>query len=48
MIICILKPPIHQKKTNIDYVFVVVEAVCVSGSLHTPRFSWWSGQAWLF
>lgn len=29
MIICILKSPIHQKKTNRGYMFVVVGAVCV-------------------
>lgn len=30
------------------YMLAVVQAVCVSGSLHTPRFCWWSGRAWLF
>jgi len=42
MTICILKPMIHQRQRNLGYVLVVAEVVCVSGSLHTPRFGWWS------
>lgn len=47
-IICILKSMIHQRQTNTGSVFVAAEVVCVSGSLHTLRFCWWSRQERLF